>query len=332
MVPCRIWWRSPIEDAALEPLRADPAFDLVKIGAEGEPPDGPLDVLVDGTPSDAALDVPGLRHVIVPYAGIRPSLQAQLLARPHLTLHNSHFNAGFVAQHALALVLAGAGRLVRYDQALRRGDWRGGSEDAVSPDRWGGPPSVHLAGKRALLVGYGAIGKALHPLLEAVGLEVHAVRRTPAPSDPVPTSDLGGLHEALAASDVVVVSLPGTPATQGVFGAAAFSALRDGAVFVNVGRGAVMDEDATWEALNARKFSALALDVWWTYPDETSEGAVFPSRHPFHTHPDVLMSPHRANAVDAWRTVRVDDVHATLRAIWLEGDLAHNRVEPSLGY
>lgn len=278
--------------------------------------------LVDGDPTEALLEAPDLRHVIVPYAGIRPELRERLVERAHLTLHNSHFNAPFVAQHAFALLLACAARTSRYDAALRRGDW--GERD--------GPESVHLAGREALLLGYGAIGRALTPMLKGVGMRVVALRRSPdrAADDP---REIGpeGLHDALGTATAVIASLPETDATRGLLDEAAFAALRPDALVVNVGRGRVIDEDALWRSLDTKGVAGAGLDVWWRYPDgEEARRATLPSRRPFHLHPDVVLSPHRANAVAGWREASARDVLETLSAI-LAGR-SRNLVDTEAGY
>jgi phosphoglycerate dehydrogenase-like enzyme len=322
--PLRVLWRSRLgaDEATTEP---SPDGVHLRVAPEAGRGDlGDARVLVDGDPPSWALDLPGLAHVVVPYAGIRPSLREALRERPHLTLHNSHFNAAFVAQHAVALLLACAARLGRYDRALRRGDWRRGD----------GPTSLHLAGRRALLLGYGAIGQAVAPMLQGLGLQVRAVRRRPDQAAvEVPEHAVEELPRLLPEADVLIVSLPGTDATRGRIDAAAYAALPDGALVVNVGRGDVLDEDATWDALEAGRLAGLGLDVWWRYPeDEAARAATLPSRRPFHLHPDVVLSPHRANAVEDWQRASVRDVFLTLAGIASGREPDRNRVDVEQGY
>ncbi|MDZ7707610.1 MAG: NAD(P)-dependent oxidoreductase [Trueperaceae bacterium] len=281
-------------------------------------------ILVDGDPPAELLDAPSLRHVIVPYAGVRSGLRERMAARPGLALHNSHFNAPFVAQHAVALLLSLAGRLGRYDRALRQGDWS-------APD---GPESVHLAGRVAVLLGFGAIGRATVPMLRGLGMEVEAVRRHPDSDDEeVAQWGLSDLHAVLGRADVVLASLPSTPSTDGLLDEAAFAAVRPGALLVNVGRGSVIDEDAAWDALASGRIAGLGLDVWWRYPDGPEERpTTLPSRRPFHLHPDVVLSPHRANAVAGWKAASVRDVLRTIDAIVSGRDPERNRVDVEDGY
>ena len=322
--PWTVLWRSRLgaDEVGEEAVPAGVAID-VDAEADADAMAG-VRVLVDGDPPEALLDGPDLERVIVPYAGVRERVRRAVAGRPRLTLHNSHFNAPFVAQHAVALLLSCAARIGRYDRALRAGAWDGDD----------GPLSVHLAGRRALLLGYGAIGRAVAPMLQGLGMEVEALRRRPDPGRGGVRER--GAHELLAAlgeAHAVVVSLPATPATEGLLGEEAFGALRPGALVVNVGRGAVIDEEAAWGALQEGRLGGLGLDVWWRYPDDTSARATtLPAHRPFHRHPDVVLSPHRANAVSDWRRASVRDVLATLAAIVSGRDPQRNRVDVEAGY
>lgn len=318
----KVLWRSGL---GADDVPGAPWPDGVAIEVDRDAPDADgAAILVDGDPPADLLEAPSLRHVIVPYAGVRAGLRERMAARPRLALHNSHFNAPFVAQHAVALLLSLAARSGRYDRALRQGDW--------GPVN--GPESVHLAGRRALLVGFGAIGRAMVPMLRGFGMELEAVRRTPDAGDETVTQWApGDLHRALARADVVLVSVPSTPSTDGLLDEAAFAALRPGALVVNVGRGSVIDEDAAWAALDAGRIGGLGLDVWWRYPDGPDQrSTTLPSRRPFHLHPDVVLSPHRANAVAGWTLASVRDVLATIDGVVSGRDPERNRVDVGAGY
>ena len=130
-----------------------------------------IDVLVDGAPDERLLDGERLKHIIVPYVGVRDSLREAVLRRPQLKLYNSHFNDAFVAQHALALLLACSNRVLNADELMRGKKWQ--------PHAAKGLESVFLPGKVCLLVGYGAIAKELEPRLKGLGLSLSALRRHP---------------------------------------------------------------------------------------------------------------------------------------------------------
>ena len=281
------------------------------------------DVLVDGRPTEAFLNGERLSRVVVPYAGVAPEVQQRLAERPHLTLHNSHFNAPFVAQHAVALLLAVANRVVEGHVPLGRGDWRPRYDDDFT--------SIDLRGRRCLLVGYGAIGTEAATRVKGLGMEVSVVRRTVPANPDVPTRPSAELVEALAEADVAIVSLPLTDDTEGSIGREALDALGPEGIVVNVGRGEVIDQDALYEALRDRTLFGAGLDVWWTYPDDR-EGRVmtFPAHRPLHTLPTVVMSPHRANQVRNWGAASFADVARTLREA--AAGRERNRVDPARGY
>jgi phosphoglycerate dehydrogenase-like enzyme len=281
-----------------------------------------IDVLIDGRPGPL-LDGRRLAHVIVPWAGFPPSLREALLERPHLKAYNAHYNAPFVAQHALALLLAAAQRLVPIDAALRRGDWG----DRARPER-----SRHLAGGEALLLGFGAIGRHLAPMLRGLGMRVSALRRRPAgDEDGVRIIGPTELAEALGRADALLVSLPASPATVGLIDREALARMRPDALVVNVGRGSVIDEDALYDALASGRLAGAGLDVWWRYPDgPEAQVATPPATRPFWALPNVVLSPHRGDATDASERARVADVCATVRAI-AEGR-ERSRVDVEEGY
>ena len=328
-MPTTVLWRGTLPEAEAERVRAalGEGFRLIveKDPERIEPYLDDIDILIDGSAGERALDAPRLKHVIVPWAGVSETLRERMLKRPQLTLHNSHYNAPLVAQHALALVLACACRLVEFDRQLRQGDWRSRYERAKA--------SLYLPGKRALLVGYGAIGRELAKRLRALEMDVAALKRSPGESDDLVSRIYGReeLLDALAASDVVAVSLPATPDTKGMIGREALAAMGPASVLVNVGRGSVIDEEALYRALHERRILAAGLDVWWRYPeDEAARGSTLPSQLPFHELDNVVMSPHRANEMQEDLRLRAEDVTQTILAL-AKGEL-RNGVDLQRGY
>lgn len=279
-------------------------------------------VLVAGDPSESLLDGAALTRVVVPYAGVGSKLRQRALQRPHIRVHNSHYNGAMVAQHALALLLACSNRIVSADRAMRRGDWRTDTDERDL--------GVQLAGGVALLLGYGAIGQALRPLLEALGMEVRAYRRRPQADAGIRQYGQDQLPAALTEADAVIVSLPATPATEGLLGAAELALLKPTALLVNVGRGKVIDEAALYAALARGAFMAAGIDVWYRYPKDRSAERLFPSAHPFQELDNVVMSPHRGNDVRDWQLAAARDVLLTLSE--LAAGRERNLVDLSAGY
>jgi phosphoglycerate dehydrogenase-like enzyme len=144
------------------------------------------------------------------------------------------------------------------------------------------------------VVGLGAIGTAVAERARALGMRVLAVRRRPDASDRPPVVDEivgpGRLHDVLARVDAVVVCAPATPDTHDLFDAAAFSAMRPGAVFCNVARGSLVDEPALLEALRSGHLGAAVLDVTREEP--------LPADSPLWDAPNLRLSPHSAASLD----------------------------------
>jgi phosphoglycerate dehydrogenase-like enzyme len=144
------------------------------------------------------------------------------------------------------------------------------------------------------LVGLGAIGTAVAERARALGMRVLAARRRPGAEDRPPVVDevVGPerLHEVLSRVDAVVVCAPATPDTHDLFDAAAFAAMRPGAVFCNVARGSLVDEAALLDSLRSGHLGAAVLDVTQQEP--------LPADSPLWDTPNLRLSPHSSASLD----------------------------------
>jgi phosphoglycerate dehydrogenase-like enzyme len=147
-----------------------------------------------------------------------------------------------------------------------------------------------LSEASALIVGVGALGCEIGRLLAAFGTRVTGIdaRRTdPAPgfAEILPAD---ALDSSLPQADLVILTVPHTPRTEGLFNAERFALLRKSAYFVNIGRGPTVRLDALAEALEAGHLAGAALDVFETEP--------LAATHPLWQREDVLITPHVAGA------------------------------------
>lgn len=174
-----------------------------------------------------------------------------------------------MADHAVALLLA----LTRGLPAMR---------DAQRRREWLRTPRSPLRGRRALILGAGAVGTAVARRLEAFGVECEGACRRPRPAEP----PFLGLHREwrsrLASADFLILALPLTRETRGCVGAAELAALPEGALVVNVARGELLDEEALRAALP--RLGGAALDVFAREP--------LPADHWIWAEEKVLVSPH----------------------------------------
>ena len=162
--------------------------------------------------------------------------------------------------------------------------------------RWEAFDVEELYGKTMGIVGYGSIGRASAKLAHAFGMKVLALRRNPEQSEGDPLIDRaygpGQLRELMAQSDFVVVAAPLTPATRGMVGDGEIRAMKPSAIFINVGRGPVVDEQALIGALREKRIRGAGLDVFEKEP--------LPEGHPFYSMDNVLLSPHCADHTPGW--------------------------------
>ncbi|MEJ5943796.1 D-2-hydroxyacid dehydrogenase [Pseudokineococcus basanitobsidens] len=254
---------------------------------------------------------PRLRWVHTMAAGGGQSVRAARLTEEELDRVAFTTSAGVhgtpLAEFALLGLLAGAKRVPRLqaDSAAHR--W---------PDKWF---MGQLSGQTVLVVGLGGIGSEVARLLSAVGTTVVGTSRHGRPVDGV--DELvrpEDLADVAGRVDGVVVTLPGTPSTKGLLDRRFFAALREGATFVNVGRGTVVDEQALVAALDDGTVGYAALDVVASEPLDAAS--------PLWDRPEVLISPHTA-AGDPTITHRIAALFADNATRLLDGRELRNRVD-----
>ncbi len=166
-------------------------------------------------------------------------------------------NAESTAEHAVLLMLACARRLKVAFRSFERG-------------LWGAPLGESLVGKRAFIVGFGRIGKAVARRLVALGMEVDAIRSAPAPEEARNgVGEVGGPDDLLRlarAADFLVCAATATATSRGMLNERVFRAMKPGAFVINVARGAVIDEPALVAALREERLAGAGLDVYAEEP------------------------------------------------------------------
>ncbi|MEU0136117.1 2-hydroxyacid dehydrogenase [Streptomyces sp. NPDC006296] len=183
------------------------------------------------------------------------------------------------AELALALVLASLRGFPGFVRGQDAEEWRSGFYPA-------------LADKSVLVVGYGSIGEAIEDRLEPFECaRVVRVARSARTSARGPVHAMEALPELLPEADVVILSTPLNPSTRGLVGPGFLAAMRDGALLVNVARGAVVDTGALLAELESGRLRA-ALDV--TDPEP------LPAGHPLWHAPHTLISPHVGGSTSAF--------------------------------
>ena len=191
---------------------------------------------------------------------------------------------------------------------------------AQAVHEWSPAPFRELRGQSVAVVGYGPIGQEVVRLAMAFGLEPVIVRRAARGDEPCAVRSLDELADVVAAVDAVVSVLPLHPDTRGIFSADVIGAMRSDAVFVNVGRGELVDQAALTDALTGGRLGGAGLDVFDPEP--------LPSEDRLWDLPNVIVSPHNSGSSDG-TDGRVVDIFFDNLDRFLTGRELRNEVDPS---
>ncbi|MGN1339026.1 MAG: D-2-hydroxyacid dehydrogenase [Oscillospiraceae bacterium] len=224
-----------------------------------------------GNPSDMP-DTSALKLFQSTSAGVEKLLAKELPGDVIITNTTGAFG-GVIAEYILAGLLAISRDLFRYKEQQRRHVW-----EPLDGERM-------LYGKNALLLGCGDLGSETARRLHAFGVSTTGIRRSPAPVegfDQVFGVDM--LNELLPESDIVICCLPHTAHTTGMLDRQRLGLMKRGAMFVNVGRGSLVDTQALVQLLENGSISGAVLDVFDIEP--------LPESSPLWDMENVLITPH----------------------------------------
>lgn len=279
--------RFPEPDAAL--LAEGTAQHDLLHAEKDAPPRGPgpgssdADVLFGQPAADEAAALPRVRWVHLSTAGYtpfdRPAIRSAFSARGAALTTSSGVYDEPCAQHALAFLLAHA-RALPMAMGHQLGDHAWPTAAARAASRLLGPEH------QILLVGFGAIATRLAQLLAPFRARVVGARRAPRGDEPIPTVALADLDRHLPDADFVVNLLPANAESLGYFDARRLGLMKAGAVFVNIGRGTTVVQEALLAALSSGHLGAAYLDV--TDPEP------LPPDHQLWSAPRCTITPHSA--------------------------------------
>ena len=270
--------------------------------------------IIFGSPDPALLQsAPRLKWLHLPSAGADPYTDLRLYANNGITLTTSAGVYGVpMAEHILMLFLMLA-RGVRFS---------GEAGNTSGADPWS---QRELHGATVLLLGLGDVGRTLAARLSSFGTITLGMRRNlwDKPPNVDELFDIFSIDQALARADFVACSLPLTPETAGLLNKTMFEIMKPGAIFVNVGRGAVVDTAALTEVLATGRLAGAGLDV--TDPD------LLPPSHPLRSLPNVILTEHTAGESLNVPSRRLALFEKQL-VRYLSGRSLHNTVDFFRGY
>ena len=331
----RVLVTMPFTDAQLDRLRAvSPRLAVDR--ADARTADyAPTNVLYAGAPPRDLEAAKNLRWVQLHMAGVNTLYDHPLYAKSDLPITTtSGVHAATIAEYAITVLLALAHRVPRMVEWKAKGGW--------PPDleRWPLFVPSEVRGATLGVIGYGSIGRELARIAKtAFAMTVLACKRDPSrrgddgymlpgtgdPEGRLPDAWFApdALPALLARSDVVVNCAPLTRATERMIDAGALAAMKPSAYFINVGRGASVDEAALAQALRDQRIAGAAVDV---FAEEPPRG-----RHPLYGVANLIVSPHVSGFLPSYDDKCTDLFAENLRR-YLVGAPLLNLVDRARGY
>ncbi|MBK6910782.1 MAG: D-2-hydroxyacid dehydrogenase [bacterium] len=256
-----------------------------------------------------------LRWVHLTIAGVEKSLFPEFVDS-EVTLTNSRgLHARPMAEWVMAALYYWSQDLATADRWRREREWKEPKKRMTERRR-------NLQGLKALVVGYGEVGRGIAALLHDNGITVEAVATKPR-HDLCEVYPMELLEERLEEADIVVLALPATRATVGLFNRRLFPLFKDGSVLVNVARGSLLDEQDLLTALDNGKPAYALLDVFADEP--------LPADSPLFARDNVFMTPHVSGNFPEY-TRQVHDIFAANLERYLNGEPLQSTVNKKRGY
>jgi glycerate dehydrogenase len=210
-----------------------------------------------------------------------------------------------VAQNTMALMLALAGSLFKYNEAAHSGLW------SRSPFFvYGAHPIIELKGKKLGIIGYGSIGRKVGQMAKAFGLKLLVSRIPGRKYSAAEAKKRQPFDKMMRESDFITIHTPLTVLTRDLINGAAIRKMKPSAFLLNMARGGIINEKALFQALRSRRIAGAALDVLTQEPP--------PKNHILLGAPNLLLMPHVSWASREVRTRLIGEVAENIR-IFLKG-------------
>jgi len=255
---------------------------------------------------------PKLQLLFISNAGLDRLAPFDWLPPGVLLLNNAGVHAAKAGEFAIMSLLMLANRVPEMVTHQRAGRWQ---------KRWG----AVLDGRRVTVVGLGSLGGAAATQAARFGMRVTGVRASARPHPScIDVVSAAGLDRVLPPTEFLVLACPLTDATRGMIDRGRLNALPRGAGIVNIGRGALVDQDAMCDLLDSGHLSGAVLDVFTPEP--------IPSGHRLWTTRNLIVSPHTAADDPNTYNPRSLDLFFDNLGAWREGRPLPNLFDPARGY
>ncbi len=251
------------------------------------------DIIVGWRPSLDILKKPkNLRLFIVPGTGVHHLIDKfkEINKTRNVLLANGHGNSYFVAQHAIAMLLAFMNKIIPHHIWMKNGKWRTGDKEAASNP---------LRFREVGLLGYGAINSKVHKFLSGFNINFtvyrkHWEKQTIKLPTEVTKFEPPEFHSFLKKVDILIVAVPVTSETKNMIQLKELELLGSDGIIINVARGIIIDEESLFKALSEKIIAGASIDVWYdSDPEPNQQGEKYPFHYPFDELDNVILSPHR---------------------------------------
>lgn len=251
------------------------------------------------------------------WAGVGTFLEEGVLSEDTIFTNSTGAYGLAISEHALGCILVLMKKLNIYQENQKAHEWR--DEGGITG----------IWNSNALVIGLGDIGSELAHRLHSLGsrvkaIKLHKVSETPAYVESIHSPD--ELDQLLPEADIVAVALPGTDKTNGLIDAGRFKKMKKNAIFVNVGRGSIVDTDALERALREGQIGGAAIDVVDPEP--------LPKDHLLWDAPNIIITPHISGKYNHLPETlnRIADIAIENLKVYTKGGHLKNIVDRETGY
>jgi len=252
-----------------------------------------IDLLITHRLTQAELSYfSNLKGIAVPMTGL-DNFEKSVLETEGLHIANVHCLAPFVAERAVGIAMTLLGKIHTQDRDLKQRNWGSSTEQS----QW-----TSFRNKKIGIYGYGAIGKEIENLLKPYHSEFYIIDRNKHYANELHL--VRDLNELAASCDILFIAVPRSEETEGTVNAEILNTMQDGFI-INVGRGAVVNEEDLYQALVNKTIKGYGSDVWFNYPDKEHK-EVHVSKNDLSSFDNVVMTPHNSWNMDEQKTL-VDD-------------------------
>lgn len=265
------------------------------------------DVVVSGRLSEEEIKAARkLKIIFVPFTGLN-TFPVEKIKQRGIIISNTHANAPYVAERAVAMALSMLGRVGEFHEELKHGHWKRLLDEN---NMW-----TSIYRMNCGIVGYGNIGRNIAKILKIFECSVLGFRRSNVSC--MYAEITNDLEKLVSESVLIFVCLPETDSTKDLISKDLLMKMY-GKYLVNVGRGSTVNEEALYLSLKQGILKGAAIDVWYKYPRKHDDD-MMPSEFPFWELNNVLLSPHKSSHTEQAIKAMIDDTCENIRTYLTTG-------------